>query len=329
MMGVFLGTELQVSKLGLGSLPLSGAYGSVDEELAVRRLLYAIDRGITLIDTADVYGAGRSEIVIGRAIALRRGQVKVSTKFGLRALEQGVFAEPSVVRPAVQNSLRRLGVERIDLLFLHRVDPKVPIEETVGAMADLVQEGCVGHLGLSEVTSSEITRAAAVHEIAAVQSEWSIWSRDVESAVVPAVARIGAGFVASSPLGRGFLAGNVEEPGCDDQRRRVPRLVSDARAANLAVAEAISNAGRSLGATSAQVAIAWLRQTGTRMGLSVVPIPGTQNENHIDENLAALDMVLPVSTMVELNLLASRVFGARGPHPEWLSVGREETQSWQ
>lgn len=318
-----LGPVLLVSALGIGALPLSGAYGRIDEGAALRLLRHGLDCGSTFIDTADVYGDGRNEILVGRAIVGRRDEVRVATKFGLRVGAPGVNGSPSAVRPAVQGSLRRLGVERIDLLYLHRVDPTVPIEDTVGAMAQLVSEGLVANLGLSEATGPEVRRAVAVHAIAAVQSEWSVWSRDVERDVVPTASEVGAGFVASSPLGRGFLAGVVGVPDSADERSRMPRQMGMARAANLNITATIRGQAVGLGATPAQVAIAWLRQTAARVGLPVVPIPGTRSIKHFDENLAALNLVLPDDVVKLLDSLAARVVGPRGAHPEWLSVGRE------
>lgn len=320
---VDLGPSLAVSALGMGCLPLTGAYGLSDENTSIRLLRHGLDRGVNLIDTADVYGGGRNEILVGRAITGRHDEVRIATKFGLRAGEPGVHASPNAVRPAVEDSLRRLDVERIDLLFLHRVDPTVSIEDTVGAMAELVQQGIVNHLGLSEVTADELRRAAAVHPIAAVQSEWSVWSRDVEHSVVPALTALGAGFIASSPLGRGFLAGAADTLENADERRRIPRLVGHARTANLAIADAVRDTARKLSATPAQVALAWLRQTAARSSVSVVPIPGTQNIEHLDENIDALDLVISQHAMDALDLLADRTIGGRGARPEWLSVGRE------
>lgn len=318
-----LGSSLQVSALGMGCLPLTGAYGLSDENTSIRLLRHGLDHGVNLIDTADVYGGGRNEILVGRAIAGRREEVRIATKFGLRVGEPGVYASPDAVRPAVENSLWRLDVEQIDLLFLHRVDPTVPIEDTVGAMAELVQQGIVNHLGLSEVTADELRRAAAVHPIAAVQSEWSVWSRDVEHSVVPALTAVGAAFIASSPLGRGFLAGAADTLGNADERRRIPRLVGHARTANRAIADAVRDTARKLNATPAQVALAWLRQAAERSSVAVVPIPGTRSIEHLDENIDALDLVISQQAMDALDLLADRTVGGRGARPEWLSVGRE------
>lgn len=254
---VLLGDELRTPPIGFGTLPLSGGYGPILERDAIAILQHAIDRGAAFFDTADSYGSGANERLLGRAIAERRGEVRIATKVGLvDSGRAGVSNDPAYLRGAVEASLRRLGVDRIDLLYLHRVDTAVPLEETVSVMAELVAKGSVSHLGLSEVTASELERALAVHPIAVVKAEWSVWSRAVERHVVPTAARAGVGFVASSPLGRGFLAGRTTAPADSDQRVRVPRLVGEHRRRNLRIAHELTRLADVEGITPAQLALA-------------------------------------------------------------------------
>lgn len=320
---VLLGDELRTPPIGFGTLPLSGGYGPIDEGDAIALLQHAIDRGAAFFDTADAYGRGANELLLGRAIAGRWGQVRIATKVGLvDGGHAGVSNDGAYLRGAVEGSLRRLGVDRIDLLYLHRVDTAVPLEETVGVMAELVDKGYVGHLGLSEVTASELERAIAVHPIAVVQAEWSIWSRDVERQVVPAAARAGVGFVASSPLGRGFLAGRTTAPTDGDQRVRVPRLTGDHRRTNLRIAREIARLADGEGITPAQLSLAWIREAGRRAGITVVPIPGARTVSHLDDNLASTALTISSSTVASLDQLATLASGERGTL-QWLSFGRE------
>ncbi|MFP5311837.1 MAG: aldo/keto reductase, partial [Actinomycetes bacterium] len=236
-----------------------------------------------------------------------------------------VRGDAGYVRQAVERSLRRLGTDVIDLYYMHRRDVRVPIEETVGAMAELVQQGKVRHLGLSEVTAQELRDASAVHPIAAVQSEWSIWSRDVERNVVPAAAALGVGFVPYSPLGRGFLTGTVDTSnlGAKDYRRNIPRFAPDAASANQVVVAAVRSVAAQLQATPAQVALAWLLAQGKRLGLPVVPIPGTRKAVRIDENLGALSVDLTPAHLEALDAASDAVVGSRSADPMWVSEGRE------
>ncbi|MET9080030.1 aldo/keto reductase [Streptomyces sp. NPDC004232] len=330
-MTVFLSGNLRVSPVGLGTTmsvfsPATEPLGP-DEALAL--LHHAVDIGVTFVDTADVYGNGANEELVGRLLADRRAEVTVATKFGITGDLQGSRRargdRPYVARCA-EASLRRLGTDIIDLYYLHRPDPNVPIEETVGAMAELVAAGKVGHLGVCEVTADELRRAHAVHAIAAVQSEWSVWSRDVEAAVVPAAAELGAGFVPYSPLGRGLLAGTVDEhslPADDLRRALMPRYRKGNLATNLAATRAIAAVAEETGLTQAQVSLAWLKTKGQQYGLPVVPIPGTRRQRYLADNLASADAVLTDEQVRRLDTVAGAVAGARSRDPHWISAGRE------
>jgi aryl-alcohol dehydrogenase-like predicted oxidoreductase len=326
---VQLGDGLSVSPLGFGGMALTPVYGEVDPADALRTLHHAVDAGVSFIDTADVYGGGSNEELIGRLLRERRGEVQLATKFGLVGSPAGGYTDvrndAAYIRQAVDRSLRRLGTDVIDLYYMHRRNLHVPIVETVEAMAELVQQGKVRHLGLSEVTAQELEEASAVHPIAAVQSEWSIWSRDVERNVVPAAAALGVGFVPYSPLGRGFLTGTVDAAslGDNDFRRNIPRFAPDAAAANQAVVAAVRAVADELGATPAQVALAWLLAQGRRVGLPVVPIPGTRKRDRIDENLGALALDLSPAQLDALGRASDAVVGSRSADPTWVSQGRE------
>ena len=322
---VTLGDGLDVSRLGFGGMALTPVYGEVDQEDALRTLHHAVDSGVTFIDTADIYGGGSNEELIAQLLKVRRDEVQLATKFGLVGTPADGYTDirgdAAYIRQAVDRSLRRLGTDVIDLYYMHRRDLRVPMAETVGAMAELVQQGKVRHLGLSEVTAQELEEASAVHPIAAVQSEWSIWSRDVERNVVPAAAALGVGFVPYSPLGRGFLTGTVDASslGDNDFRRRIPRFAPDAAGANQAVVDTVQSVADQLDATPAQVALAWLLAQGRRLGLPVVPIPGTRKAHRIDENLGALDLELTPAQLDELAAASDAVVGSRSADPAWVS----------
>ncbi|TWD54862.1 aryl-alcohol dehydrogenase-like predicted oxidoreductase [Arthrobacter sp. AG367] len=326
---VQLGDGLAVSPLGFGGMALTPVYGEVDPAEALRTLHHAVDAGVSFIDTADIYGGGSNEELISRLLKDRRGEVQLATKFALVGTPTDGYTDirgdAGYVHQAVERSLQRLGTDAIDLYYMHRRDVRVPIEETVGAMAELVQQGKVKHLGLSEVTAQELQDAAAVHPIAAVQSEWSIWSRDVERNVVPAAAALGVGFVPYSPLGRGFLTGTVDTAslGEKDFRRNIPRFAPDAASANQAVVDAVRAVADQLAATPAQVALAWLLAQGKRLGLPVVPIPGTRKAARIDENLGALGLDLTPAHLEALDAASDAVVGSRSADPAWVSEGRE------
>lgn len=326
---VTLGDGLTASPLGFGGMALTPVYGEVDQEDALRTLHHAVDSGVTFIDTADIYGGGSNEELVAQLLKERRDEVQLATKFGLVGTPADGYTDirgdAAYIRQAVDRSLHRLGTDVIDLYYMHRRDLRVPLTETVGAMAELVQQGKIRHLGLSEVTAQELEEASAVHPIAAVQSEWSIWSRDVERNVVPAAAALGTGFVPYSPLGRGFLTGTVDASslGEKDFRRRIPRFAPDAAGANRAVVDTVQAVADSLGATPAQVALAWLLAQGRRLGLPVVPIPGTRKAHRIDENLGALDLELAPAHLDALGEASDAVVGSRSADPTWVSEGRE------
>lgn len=286
---------LPVSAIGFGAMGLTGSYGHADPDDAVATLRLALDRGITLIDTADVYGPRTNEVLVGKALRGRRTEAVVATKFGLlcsdRGEWQGMDGRPEYVRAACEASLRRLGVDHIDLYYQHRLDRTVPIEETVGAMAELVDQGKVRHLGLSEVSPTTVRRACAVHPITAVQSEYSLWSREVEHGLLATLRELGVGFVAYSPLGRGFLTGTLssfDQLGAADYRRGTPRFQGANFAHNHRLAARLRGLADELGVTPAQLALAWV----LRLGPDVVPIPGTRRPDRIEENVGALQVRL-------------------------------------
>jgi aryl-alcohol dehydrogenase-like predicted oxidoreductase len=320
---------LETSVLGLGAMSLAGTYGSIGADDAIAVIDRALDDGITLIDTADVYGDGSNESLIGRVRA-RRDEFAIATKFGIVPGPDGLRArgDAAYVRACVDASLRRLGVDVIDLYYLHRRDLTVPLAETVGAMSELVAAGKVRHLGLSEVTAAELEEAHAIHPIAAVQSEWSIWSRDVERAVAPTAARLGAGFVPYAPLGRGFLTGTVTDPAgfAGDLRAGLDRFSQGAFQKNLSdVVSVVSSIAREAEATPAQIALAWLWAAGRRLGLTVVPIPGTRNPARVSENADAVRVELDAGQLRRLDAIAEVVTGTRTrvDLPDWTSEFRE------
>jgi len=309
-----------VSALGLGCMGMSYAYSGWDSADCEATLLEAIDRGVTLLDTAEVYGPYQNERQLGRWLAGgRRDQVVLATKFGFRIDAEGrivgVDSRPEHIRAVVEASLQRLGTDRIDLLYQHRVDPAVPVEDVVGAMAGLVREGKVRYLGLSEASAATLRRAHAVHPISALQSEYSLWERGVERSVLPACRELGIGLVPYSPLGRGFLAGlarRADEFPPDDFRRAQPRISGENYEANLRLLAGLEGVASRLGATPAQVALAWLLQQGP----DIVPIPGTTRRSRLSENLTAIDLQLPPDELRELEQLFApgRVAGERyGP----------------
>lgn len=324
-----LGDNLATSPLGFGGMALTPVYGDVDPEAALATLRHAVDAGVSFIDTANVYGNGSNEQLIAKLLADRRDEITLATKFGIdgnpAAGERATRGDREYVLQCVDESLARLEIEVIDLYYLHRLDPNTPIEETVSAMAELVTAGKVRHLGLSEVTGDELRRAVAVHPIAAVQSEWSVWSRDVEQQVVPTAAQLGVGFVPYSPLGRGFLTGTVtaETIGDNDIRQLFPRFADAALDANLAAVRAVQSVAAEIGVTPAQVSLAWLRYKGAELGLPVVPIPGTRKASRIDENVGSLAVFLDAAQLATLDAIAATVTGARSADATWVSAGRE------
>ncbi|MFJ2823987.1 aldo/keto reductase [Streptomyces toxytricini] len=297
---------LAVSAQGLGCMGMSHGYGATDDTQSIATLRHALDLGVTLLDTADFYGSGHNEELIGKAVAGRRDEVVLATKFGF-ANRLGeptrVRGDAAYVRQACEASLRRLGVDHIDLYYQHRVDPQVPIEETVGAMAELVHAGKVRHLGLSEAGAGTIRRAHAVHPIAALQSEWSLWSRDLEAEIAPVCRELGVGFVPYAPLGRGFLTGNyasVDGLADNDVRRGHPRFADGNRERNLAIVARLEELAAAKGVTAGQLALAWLQHRGE----DVVPIPGTRRVRYLEENLAALAVELSPEDLAAIEAVA-------------------------
>ena len=303
-----------VSRMGVGCMGMSEFYGTADRAGSIATLHRALDLGVTLLDTSDVYGPHTNERLVGEAIRGRRQHVVVATKFGFMrdadGRPLGVNGRPEYVRQACEASLQRLGVEAIDLYYQHRVDPATPIEDTVGAMADLVAAGKVRFLGLSEAAPATLRRAAAVHPIAALQTEYSLWSRDPEGELLATCRELGIGFVAYSPLGRGFLTGryrSIDDLAADDWRRANPRFQGDNFQKNLDVVDKVGELARTKGCTPAQLALAWLLAQGD----DIVPIPGSTRAERVAENVGALAVTLSADELAALESLAPQVGGAR------------------
>src|SRR5437588_151915 len=287
-------SDIKVSAIGLGLMSMSGVYGNANDDESVATIHYALEKGIDFLDSADMYGWGHNEQLLGRALRGRRDGVIVATMFGQVKTAEGkqdVDSRPEYVMRACEASLKRLGVEVIDLYYQHRVDPKVPIEDTVGAMARLKEEGKIRFLGLSEAAPRTIRRAAAVATISAVQTELSLWSRDAEAEVLPTVRELGIGYVAYSPLGRGFLTGQIKSPDDfpdDDFRKFHPRFQGENFAKNIALVREVEAMAKEKGCTTAQLALAWVLAKGD----DIVPIPGTKHVKYLDENIGALEVKL-------------------------------------
>jgi aryl-alcohol dehydrogenase-like predicted oxidoreductase len=308
---------LEVSRLGLGCMGMSQSYGPADRDESIATIRRALDLGVTFLDTASLYGDGHNEELVGEAIAGRRDEVQLASKFGLTRGDRRIDGRPETVRATAEASLRRLKVDVIDLYYQHRVDPEVPIEDTVGAMAELVRQGTVRHLGLSEASAASVRRAVAVHPISALQSEWSLWSRDLEAAgagesVLDVAREHGIGIVPYSPLGRGFLTGAITSPddfGADDFRRGHPRYSGDAFWANLRIVDALRAMAAEKHVRPAQLALAWVLARGP----DVVPIPGTKRRTTLEENVAALAVELSATDLQRLDEIAppGAAMGAR------------------
>ena len=303
-------SDIEVCALGLGLMGMSPVYGQINDEESICTIHRALDIGITLLDTADVYGDGHNEELLGRALKDRREKAVIATKFGFEANYQGINGRPEYVKEAIDRSLTRLGVDYVDLYYLHRVDPNVPIEETVGAMSELVKEGKVRAIGLSEATPEQIRRAHAVHPISAVQSEYSLFSRDAEAEVLPTVNALGITFMAYCPLGRGFLSGAIrkyEDFAEDDFRRKIPRFQPENFDKNLELVDRITEMANEKNCTLSQLAIAWTMANGA------LPIPGTKRIPYLEQNAASVDVTLTAEDLFRIEEIMSKgsVIGSR------------------
>ncbi|MET8555935.1 aldo/keto reductase [Streptomyces sp. NPDC004959] len=322
--------DLEVSPLGLGCMGMSAFYGTADEKEGIETIHRALELGVNFLDTAQMYGPLTNESLVGRAVKGHRDEYVIATKFNLR-MDDAVPGDPSTVgrqdgsaehvRTSIEGSLKRLGTDYVDLYYQHRVDPDVPIEETVGALAELVAEGKVRHIGLSEASAQTIRRANAVHPIAAVQTEYSLWTRDPEAEVLPTCRELGIGFVPYSPLGRGFLAGRFSSPeelDENDFRRRGPRFTGDNLTANQRLAAKVKEIAAEKGVTPAQLAIAWVLAQGE----DLVPIPGTKRRSYLEQNVGALDVTLTSDELARIDAELPKAAGDRYDEAGMRAVNR-------
>ncbi|WP_259015503.1 aldo/keto reductase [Emticicia fluvialis] len=310
---------LVASQMGLGCMGMSEFYGNSDDTESLRTINHAIDAGINLLDTSDIYGPFKNEVLLGKVLKERRHEVVLATKFGIvrsatDPTVRGFNGTPEYCKKACDNSLQRLGIDTIDLYYLHRVDPNVPIEETVGAMADLVKEGKVRYIGLSEAAPATLRRAFKVHPVSALQTEYSLWSREPEDEIIPTCRELGIGFVPYSPLGRGFLTGEIksfDDLAADDFRRFSPRFQGENFNKNLVLVDKIKQLAAQKGCTASQLALAWVMAQGD----DVFPIPGTRRIKYLDENMAAADIKLTAAELTEINSIAPKNIAVGDRYP--------------
>ncbi|MEG0211621.1 aldo/keto reductase [Glutamicibacter sp.] len=328
-----LGQGLEATSQGFGCMSLSGPYGSADDAESLRTLNHVLDRGVTFLDTANIYGEGHNETLLSQVLKTRRGEVTLATKAGIvRPKNPGdprANGDPDFIKKCMDASLQRLGVDHVDLYYYHRVDSRVPIEETVGAYKELVEAGKARHIGLSEVTSEELRRAHKVHPISAIQMEYSIFSRDIERWLLPAASELGVGLVTYASLGRGYFTGEVDslqQLEANDIRHNFPRFEAARMQHNHPLRQVIAEVAQREGVSTAQVSLAWVYEKARAFNVAVSPIPGTRFSAHFEDNLGALDVRLSLESMSQLDALAAQVDGERQKDVMSVSKGREEVQ---